>query len=83
MSNGRMQACVAKPGLISPANIGIIRQAFQGIGNALFGLPHISIVEMAAAILDQTLHGFNKEVLSNEELTMVGQSALKALDKAE
>jgi hypothetical protein len=83
MSNGRMQACVVKPGLINPVNTGIIRQAFQEIGNSLIGLPHISIVEMAAALLDQTVHGFSKEVLSNEDLTMVGQSVLKALDKAE
>lgn len=78
-----MQACVARPGLIDPANAGIIRQAFQGIGNALIGFPRISIVDMAAALLDSTVHGFNKEILSNEDLTTVGQSALKALNKAE
>ncbi|CAJ0547407.1 Ff.00g041610.m01.CDS01 [Fusarium sp. VM40] len=83
MSNGRMQACVARPGLIDPANSGMIRQAFQGIGNALIGFPRISIVDMAAALLDSTVHGFNKEILSNEDLTMAGQKALKALNEAE
>ncbi|KAF4944935.1 hypothetical protein FSARC_14545 [Fusarium sarcochroum] len=82
MSNGRMQACVARPGLIDPMNVSVMRQAFQGFANALISMPRIPIATMAAALLDQILHGFDKEVLSNEDLNEIGQNALKKSSSA-
>ena len=78
-----MQACVVRPGLINPLNVGVMRQAFQGFANALISLPHISLAEMAAALLDQIVHGFDKEILSNEDITEIGKNALKKLNSSD
>lgn len=40
------------------------------------GLPHIDLPDIAAALLDQVTHGFEKDTLSNDDLVRIGQRAL-------
>ncbi|KAM0425502.1 hypothetical protein ACHAPT_009291 [Fusarium lateritium] len=77
-SNGALKACVFKPGLINSANINILVKGVQGVAQALIGLPHIQRDEMAAALLDQAVNGFEKDTVVNQELVDIGQKALKA-----
>ncbi|KAF5021923.1 hypothetical protein F66182_6026 [Fusarium sp. NRRL 66182] len=79
LSDGRMQACVAKPGLISPPDLGILKKASRTLMSSLFGFPLIDKTEMAAALLDQAVNGFAKDTLTNGELAEIGR---KALEKA-
>jgi hypothetical protein len=40
------------------------------------GLPHIDLPDIAAALLDQVVCGFEKDTLSNDDLVRIGQRAL-------
>ncbi|KAH8697266.1 hypothetical protein BGW36DRAFT_427232 [Talaromyces proteolyticus] len=66
-SNGAVQACVVKPGLIdSPSRP----------KREIPGLPHIELTDIAAALLSQVVHGFEKDTLSNDDMVRIGQKAL-------
>ncbi|KAL9620131.1 MAG: hypothetical protein Q9160_005337 [Pyrenula sp. 1 TL-2023] len=67
-SNGVVQAGVAKPGFITaPGKV---------IPN-IPGLPKIELHDIAAALLDQVVNGFEKDTLSNDDLTRIGQKVLR------
>jgi hypothetical protein len=41
-------------------------------------VPNISVVEVAAAILDQVVNGFEKDPLMNDDLARIGKGVLDA-----
>jgi hypothetical protein len=62
-----VEACAAKPGLI------------DGPGKekrVVPGLPSIELREIAAALLDQVINGFEKDTLSNDDMVRSGQKVL-------
>lgn len=40
------------------------------------GVPHIELSDIAAAMLDQVVGGFEKDTLSNDDLVLIAQRAL-------
>ncbi|KAJ5368591.1 uncharacterized protein N7496_008351 [Penicillium cataractarum] len=66
-SHGAVQSCIVKPGLIDAP--GVERREIPGI-------PHIELTDIAAAMLDQVIGGFEKDTLSNDDLARIGQRAL-------
>jgi hypothetical protein len=42
---------------------------------------NISLVDVAAAMLDQVINGFEKEPLMNEDLMRIGKQSLSMSDK--
>lgn len=76
-SKGTVDACVAKPGLIfAPGRAGLMTRAMRTIGCSLIGVPVVGVREVAAALLDQAVGGFEKDKLLNEDLARIGQKAL-------
>jgi len=71
-SKGAVQACIVKPGLIDAPG----RQRME-----IPGLPHIDLVDIAAALLDQVINGFEKDTLSNADMVRIGQKALAEKQK--
>lgn len=41
------------------------------------GIPNIKVEEIAAAMLDQVIGGFERDTLTNDDLVRIGQVALK------
>lgn len=41
------------------------------------GIPNINVEEIAAAMLDQVIGGFERDTLTNDDLVRIGQVALK------
>lgn len=68
-----MQSCVVKPGLIDHPS----RERRE-----IPGLPHIELTDIAAALLDQVINGFEKDTLSNDDMIRIGQKALAEQQKA-
>lgn len=66
-SEETVQSCVVKPGLIDAP--GTEKREIPG-------LPHIDLPAIAAALLNQVIHGFEKDTLSNDDLVRIGQRAL-------
>lgn len=56
-----------KPGFIDAP--GVERREIPGI-------PHMELTDIAAAMLDQVIGGFEKDTLSNDDLARIGQRAL-------
>lgn len=50
---------------------------FRAINLLSRSIPNISLTELSAAILEQTVGGFEKEALSNADLVRIGGQALK------
>ena len=70
---GKVEACCAKPGLIY--NTGnMLAGAFRWIPAPI---PIISVGEVAAAMLDQCVVGFEKEPLMSADLARIGSAVLK------
>jgi len=73
---GEIEATVAKAGFITGKE-GI---AMSVLGSALRAtnlLPSISVQEVAAAMIDQVVNGFEKDPLLNEDLRRIGAKALQ------
>ncbi|GAW19355.1 hypothetical protein ANO14919_088410 [Xylariales sp. No.14919] len=78
-SNGTVEACVAKPGLIEdPKDPRFWTKTAKNYGRMLFGIPKVSVQEIAAALIDQTVNGIDKDTLENEDLVRIGAKALAA-----
>ncbi len=65
-SNGAVESCVVKPGSID---------APSKPRREIPGLPHIELSDIAAAMLDQIVNGFEKDTLSNADMIRIGQKA--------
>lgn len=73
-SNGKAQSQIAKPGFItSPGRV---------LPNVP-GLPKIELTDIAAALLDQVINGFEKDTLSNDDMTRIGRKALAGQQTAQ
>ncbi|KAH8879524.1 hypothetical protein GQ53DRAFT_854612 [Thozetella sp. PMI_491] len=66
-SSGRVESCIVKPGLID---------APERPKRTIPGMPNIARTEIVAAMLDQIVHGFEKDTLSNSDMVRIGQKAL-------
>ncbi|KAI1438633.1 hypothetical protein GGR50DRAFT_691168 [Xylaria sp. CBS 124048] len=82
-SNGTMEACVAKPGLVEdPENLSMVGKAVGTVGSAIFGFPKINLSELCASLLDQVVNGFEKDTLTNEDLARIGSKLRAAQETA-
>lgn len=55
--------------------------AFRATNLITRAIPNISRAELSAAILDQVVHGFEREDLSNADLVRIGGAALKKIPR--
>ncbi|EXJ57465.1 hypothetical protein A1O7_07813 [Cladophialophora yegresii CBS 114405] len=75
----QVEVTVAKPGLIlEPGNV--LHWLKSWLLWAVVSLPSITVVEIAAAMLDQVMNGFEKDPLLNEDLVRIGQKALNGTE---
>lgn len=74
-----MEACVAKPGLITAPG-----QYLKTIGATILkyamSAPSINVAEISAAMLHEVIHGFEKEPLENDDLVRIGRQALQVAE---
>ncbi|KAF7904247.1 hypothetical protein EAF00_001581 [Botryotinia globosa] len=77
-SNGTVEACIAKPGLIDVPDRrqGLVGSVLSTIGRSLIGLPKVDVSQIAATLLEQLVKGIEKETLSNEDLIRIGNKEL-------
>lgn len=47
-------------------------KGLQAVGRMMIGLPKIQLRDVAAALLDQAIHGVEKETLLNDDLERIG-----------
>ncbi|KAK6212766.1 hypothetical protein LQW54_004855 [Pestalotiopsis sp. IQ-011] len=66
-SNGNVQSLIAKSGMIHGPGMEV---------RSVPGLPNIELEEIAAALLDQVINGFEKDTLSNDDMVRIGKGAL-------
>ncbi|KAF8206182.1 putative nucleoside-diphosphate-sugar epimerase [Mycena galopus ATCC 62051] len=74
-SDEKFEACVVKPGLITQDAASIARAEEL---ERKFGIPRITVEEVSAAMLQQAIHGIEKEPLMNDDLVTIGRKALGA-----
>lgn len=79
-----VKVCIPHPGLITSWTTWG-RAAFASVINVInaftFGLWSIKFVDLsqvAAAVLEQTVHGREEQMLSNRDLVRIGSAALKS-----
>lgn len=73
---GQVEAAVVRPGLVT--STATVFRAVWGSAMRWSGLgTSIPREELAAAMLDQALHGFEKDTLSNDDLARIGSKALQ------
>lgn len=79
-SQGAVKVNVVKPGLIiEPGNT--FKTMAARVGAAISVLDSVRLEECAAAILDQTVNGFEKETIENIDLRRIGKRAFKLEDE--
>lgn len=67
---GEIEACVAKPGLITN---GTWKDTLMSAGLKVTGLAgSVRLSQVAAAMLRQVVNGFEKEPLQNDDLVRLG-----------
>lgn len=75
-SQGAVEVNIVKPGLIiEPGNT--LKAMAAQVGAAISVLDSVGLQECAAAILDQTVNGFEKETIENADLRRIGKKVLK------
>ncbi|KAJ6475255.1 putative nucleoside-diphosphate-sugar epimerase [Mycena vitilis] len=73
-SSDKFEACVAKPGIIT---LSAASRVFASAVKVVMGIPSVSVPEVAAAMLQQVVDGFEKEPLQNADLVRIGRQALQ------
>lgn len=73
---GSVEACVAKPGLVT-GNSTVARSVLGAAVRWTNVIPNVGAEELVAAMLQQVVRGFEKEPLRNEDLRRIGQEALR------
>ncbi|KAL1877306.1 hypothetical protein Plec18167_004996 [Paecilomyces lecythidis] len=77
-SKGAVESAVAKPGLINaPGKLGTVMNILSRFGRTAIGFPIVDVSEVAATLIHQSLNGFEKDTLLNEDLNRIGQKALE------
>lgn len=77
-----VEVCLAHPGIITSSTTWAMKavQGMLSIPNAI-GRPallyNVSTSQVAAAVLNQAVHGFEKGVLSNNDMVRIGDEALR------
>jgi nucleoside-diphosphate-sugar epimerase len=66
-SNGAIQSCVVKPGIIDSPD----REK-----RIIPGVPNIGLHVIAAVLLDQIINGFEKDTLGNDDMIRIGQRVI-------
>ncbi|OBT80653.1 hypothetical protein VF21_00329 [Pseudogymnoascus sp. 05NY08] len=72
---GAVESCVAKPKLVDGETGPIIR-ALQTVGCYIINMPRVEVSDLAAALLQQVVEGFDSDTLLNEDLIRIGQKSL-------
>ncbi|GAD93700.1 nucleoside-diphosphate-sugar epimerase, putative [Paecilomyces variotii No. 5] len=76
-SKGEVESAVAKPGLINaPGKMSMAMNILSRFGHTAVGFPMVDVSEVAATLIDQSLNGFEKDTLLNDDLIRIGQKAL-------
>ncbi|KAI0908381.1 hypothetical protein F4823DRAFT_493006 [Ustulina deusta] len=76
-SNGTVEACIAKPGLIEdPSKTAMLNKVLKNVGRTIIGLPKVNLRGISATLLDQAVNGFEKDTLQNEDLVRIGRRSL-------
>ncbi|KAJ5210898.1 hypothetical protein N7491_010713 [Penicillium cf. griseofulvum] len=75
-----VEVCIAQPGVIANSTTwsqALVANLFRILN--LFGrpLPNVQRNELAAAVINQVMHGFEKETLLNADLVRIGRRELK------
>jgi hypothetical protein len=73
-----VEACCAKPGLIY-RDENLVASYTRWVP---LPVPRIPVGEVAAAMLDQVVKGFEKEPLQNEDLARIGSAVLREKQSA-
>ncbi|KAL7901089.1 hypothetical protein HDV64DRAFT_275901 [Trichoderma sp. TUCIM 5745] len=82
-SNGAVEACVVKPGLIRDSQQGFkIINAFQDVATSFISLPIVYLNQVVATLLNQATKGFEKETLENADVARIGQRELVEQEEA-
>lgn len=71
----QLDACVVKPGLITAPN-DFLKMAVACALWWTVSLPSIGVREISTAMLNQSLFGFEKDTLENDDLLRLGESEL-------
>ena len=71
-----MEACVAKPGLITAPGQ-FFKNTFSAVLGYVVSLPSIYVHEISAAMLHEVVNGFEKEPLMNEDLVRIAREVTK------
>lgn len=75
---GRLKVCVAKSGFITAPGISKAwRSALAFVLKWTHGLGSVCVTEISAAMINQAIHGFEKEPLLTDDLVRTGRQALK------
>jgi len=76
-SNGAVEACIAKPGLIDAIDVPMATTMFRAVLRTVVGLPRVHVSEIAAALIKQAVNGVERETLLNEDLVEIGGKVLQ------
>ncbi|KAJ5650222.1 uncharacterized protein N7484_003945 [Penicillium longicatenatum] len=74
------KVCIAHPGVVTSSTTWtrtVLGSIFGVVNLFTRAFPNVSQSELAAAVLDQAIDGFDKETLSNNDLVRIGQSVLQ------
>ncbi|OBT92244.1 hypothetical protein VE01_09975 [Pseudogymnoascus verrucosus] len=74
-SGSDVEACVVKPGLVD-GETGRIVRGLQTVGCYMINMPRVEVSDLAAALLQQVVEGFDSDTLLYEDLVRIGQKAL-------
>nr|QPI71213.1 hypothetical protein [Ovatospora brasiliensis] len=75
-SNGTVEALISKAGVIQDPESSLFRKTGHLLIQAISRLGKIHVPVIAACLLDQALHGFEKDTLRNDDLNRIGHKAL-------
>ncbi|KAL2255886.1 hypothetical protein VTK26DRAFT_2532 [Humicola hyalothermophila] len=75
-SNGKVEALISKAGVIQDPESSAFRKLGHLVIQAISRLGKVHVPVIAACLLDQALHGFEKDTLWNDDLNRIGQKAL-------
>ncbi|CAM1510689.1 Fc.00g010240.m01.CDS01 [Cosmosporella sp. VM-42] len=78
---GEIEACAAKSGLITAPGYYLKNMFAFGL-KWVKGVGNVGNAAISAAMIDQVLHGFEKEPLANDDLARIGQEVLKKQETA-
>ncbi|KAL9063318.1 MAG: hypothetical protein Q9161_009527 [Pseudevernia consocians] len=76
-----VEVCIAQPGIVTNSTTwsrAALASLFRVINIFTSVFPNVSRKQLAAAVLDRALRGFEKDTLTNTDLLRLGNAALKA-----